>query len=101
MRSDVPIASRRSVAQIEFPKNGFMIHENQADETCVVFFDGADGVEPYLALDVDMDKVKEVEPCKIMYQKNTKPPRMDIVMSSMCIVTVAQLQHIQDVCQQQ
>lgn len=92
---------RRENPEIEFPKNGFMIRENQADETCVVFFDGADGVEPYLALDVDMDKVKEVEPCKIMYKKNTKPPRMDIVMSSMCIVTAAQLQHIQDVCQQQ
>ena len=46
-----------------------------------------------------MDSVKEVEPCKTMYKPTTKPPRMGIVMSSMCIVTAAQLRHIQDVCQ--
>ena len=101
---EAPIAFHRAPRQrehegIEFPKQGFMIRENQADETCVVFFYGADGVPPYLALDVDMRSIAEVEPCKITFKPNTKPPRMDIVMSSMCIVTAAQLQHIQDVCQ--
>ena len=55
--------------------------------------------QPALHTIAYMDRVKEVEPCKTMYKPNTKPPRMGIVMSSMCIVTAAQLQHIQDVCQ--
>ena len=73
---------------IKFPKVGYLLTETTTRAS--VFFNGADGIEPYVAENVNKDYIEKIEHCDFRW-KDLRPPRVEIKISSMCVCTLEQL----------